>query len=171
MEYALPQGVAEEVGLEGGEGGGEGDGLLGPLEEGGEAGGKGNVGAGGAGDGFPELGGMGRFAEEAGFAFSEAVLEGAVAAGPVRVQEVTGFLIALPDGGDDRTVAHDGAGDVFPDVFPLVVVQVQDAGEIAGIAHVHRIGQGADAEGRHVGSRLQVVEEHVVPVEIGRAHV
>ena len=162
--WTLSQRVAEEVGLQGGEGGGEGNGLLGTREEGGEAGGEGNVGAGGAGDGFPELGGVGRFAEEAGFAFVEAVLEGAVAAGAVRVQEVAVFLVALPDGGDDGTVAHDCAGDVFPEVQPAVAVQVQDAGEVAGIAHVHRVGEGADAQGRRVGARLQVLEEDVVPV-------
>ena len=85
---SLPQRVAKEEGLEGGEGGGEGDRLLRAFEEGGEAGGEGNVGAGGAGDGFLELGGMGRFAEKAGFAFAEAVLEGMIAAGAVGVQEV-----------------------------------------------------------------------------------
>ena len=75
--------------------------MLRAFEEGGGAGGEGNVGAGGAGDGFLELGGMRRFAEETGFAFAEAVLERAVAAGAVRVQEVAVFLVALPDGGDD----------------------------------------------------------------------
>ena len=62
--------------------------MLRAFEEGGETGGEGNVGAGGAGDGFLELGGVSRFAEEAGFAFAEAVLECAVAAGAVGVQEV-----------------------------------------------------------------------------------
>ena len=160
----LSQRVAEEVGLEGGEGGGEGDGLLGPAQEGGEAVGEGNVGASGAGDGLLELGGMRRFAEKAGFAFAEAVLEGAIAAGAVRVQQVAVFLVALPDGGDDGSVAYDGAGDVLPDVQPVVGVQVQDAGEVAGIAHVHRVGEGTEAQGRHVGARLQVLEEDVVPV-------
>ena len=162
--YALPQRVAEEESLEGGEGGGEGDGLLRAGEESGEAVGEGNVGSGGAGDGFPELGRMGRFAEKAGFAFLKSVFQGSVATGTVRVQEVAGFLIALPDGGDDRSVAYDGAGNVLPDRFPLLVVQVQDTGEIARIAHVHRIREGADAVGRRVGARLQVVEEYIVPV-------
>ena len=85
---SLPQRVAEQEGLEGGEGGGEGNRLLRAFEEGGEAGEEGNVGAGGAGDGFLEFGGVGRFAEKAGFTFTEAVLEGAVAAGAVGVQEV-----------------------------------------------------------------------------------
>ena len=148
LEGILPQCVAEEEGLEGGEGGGEGDGVLRAFEEGGETGGEGNVGAGGAGDGFLEFGGVGRFAEEAGFAFVEAVLEGTVAAGAVGVQEVACILVALPDGGEDGSVTHDRAGDVFPDFQPIMVVQVQDAGKVAGIAHVHRVGQGADAQGR-----------------------
>ena len=151
---SLPQRVAEEEGLEGGEGGGEGDRLLRAFEEGGEAGGEGNVGADGAGDGFLELGGMGRFAEKAGFTFVEAVLEGAVAAGAVGVEEVVVVLVALPDGGNDGAVADNRAGDVFPDLQPIMVVQVQDAGEVAGIAHVHRVGQGANAQGRRIGPRL-----------------
>ena len=138
--------------------------MFGAGEEGGEAVGEGEVDAGGAGDGFPELGGMSRFAEEAGFAFVEAVLEGTVAAGAVRVQEVAGFLVALPDGGEDGAVAHDRAGDVFPDVQPLAAVQVQDPGEVAGIAHVHRVGEGAETQGGGVGARLQVIEKYVVPV-------
>ncbi len=160
----LPQRVAEEVGLEGGEGGGEGNGSLGSREEGGEPVGEGNVGAGGAGDGFLELGGMGRFAEKSGFPFAEAVLERPVAAGAVRVQEVAGFLVTFPDGGEDSAVTYDGAGDVFPDFQPVVAVKVQDAGEVAGIAHVHRIGEGAEAHRRHVGARLQILEKDVVPV-------
>ena len=107
---------------------------------------------------------MGRFAEKTGFPFAEAVLEGPVAAGAVRVQEVAGFLIALPDGGEDGPVAYDGAGDVFPYLQPVVAVQVQDTGEIARVAHVHRIGEGTEAQGRHVGARLQVLEEDVVPI-------
>ena len=151
---SLPQRVAEEEGLEGGEGGGEGDRLLRAFEEGGEAGGEVDVGTGGAGDGFLEFGGVGRFAEEAGFAFAEAVLEGAVAAGAVGVQEVVVVLVALPDGGNDGAVADNRAGDVFPDLQPIMVVQVQDAGEVAGIAHVHRVGEGTDAQGRRISPCL-----------------
>ena len=107
------------------------------------------------------------FAEETGLAFTKAVLEGTVAAGAVRVQEVAGFGQALPDGVHDGAVAHDRAGDVLADVRPPVAVQVQDAGEVAGIAHVHCIRERADAGHRHIGARLQIVEEHVVAVVRG----
>ena len=163
----LPNPVRKQEGLEGREGGGEGDGLFVAGEEGGEAGGELEVPADGAGDGFPELGGMGGFAEEAGFAFVEAVLEGTIAAGAVRIQEVAGFGQALADCGYDRSVAHDRAGDVLPDFRPLMAVQVQDAGEVTGITHVHRVREGADAGHRHIGARLQVVEEYVVAVVRG----
>ena len=166
-KYHLPDPIRKKEGLEGIEVGGEGSGLLLAGEEGGEAGREVHVNAGGAGDGFKELGGVGGFAEETGFAFVETVLEGAVAAGAVRVQEVAVIGQALADRGDDGAVAHDRAGDVLADVFPLVAVQVQDAGEVAGIAHVHRIGQGADAGPGRIGTRLQVIEEDVVAVVRG----
>ena len=62
-----------------------------------------------------------------------------------------------------ETVTADQLAD-FRVRVAVLAVQVQDAGEVARITDIHRIGDGRNGGTRRVNPRVQVFQEHVVAV-------
>ena len=62
-----------------------------------------------------------------------------------------------------ETVTADQLAD-FRVRVAVLAVQVQDAGEVARITDIHRIGDSRNGGTRRVNPRVQVFQEHVVAV-------
>ena len=91
--------------------------LLLALHEGSEAGWDIDVDAEDVVDLLLELGGMGRLAEDTHFAWLEAVGEGLIAAGSVRIEDVARLFVALAHGLADLIVAIGGTADEAGDAL------------------------------------------------------
>lgn len=141
---------AEEELFEVGEGGGELHALLCAFDEGFEL--LGNL-DGVAYDvvhGVLELGGVGCLEEYAHFVRLGEVAEGLVAAGAVGVEEVAVLAMHALDGVGNLVVGVVDSGDVGDDCLVVGAVEVENAGEIRGVAHVHSVGDGGHRGARPV---------------------
>ena len=157
--------------LEGMEVVGHGDGLLLALHEGGEAGGDFHVGVADVVHYLLELGWVCGFQEEAYLAGAKAVLQCLVSAGTMGVELVARLAEALAHGGGNLLVGVCGTGDVLGDGLVAMAIEVQDAGKVAGVAHVHGIGDGGGGGTGIVAACLQVVVEDVVGIVGGNEAV
>ena len=145
----------------------EGDGLLGAVHESGEAGRNVHGRADDTFDRIFELGGMGGFAEEAHFPGAEALLQRAVAACAVGIQQIAGAGETVLDGLSNLIIRVGRSRNVFPYRLHVMAVQIPDAGEVARIADVHCVGDGADGRTRTVLARAEELVEHAVRIVRG----
>ena len=88
-----------------------------------------------------ELGRMGRLAEDTNLAFLKTFDERLITTGTMRIEDILRIGIALAHGLTDLVVAVGGATDERGDAFVALAIEVVDAGEVRGIAYVHRIGE------------------------------
>ena len=183
--------MCHEVGLEVGEVGGEGDALLLAAHEGLQLLGDGEVDAEDAVYGVLEFCWMCGLEEDACFIIVQLFLQRAVAAGTVGVEDVAGAGVAVAHGLGDLVVGVGGAGDERPCFTPFcqggeglrdvarfqnrlhigTAVEVEDAGEVGGVADVHGIGYCLLRGLRGVDAGLEVVVEDIVGVVGGNEAV
>ena len=164
--------LAHEELFEVGKAAGHGDALLGAFHEGLQAGGDGHVDAQDGVDLLLELGGVGGLAEDAGLAGLQLLFQGAIAAGTVGIENVARLGIAAAHGLDDLLVAIGGSADETGDALvglgggdtAVLAVEINDAGKVGWIAHVHGVGQRLLGGLGGVVAGLQVVVEDVVGI-------
>ena len=123
----------------------------------------------GAGDGLGEFGGMRRGQDDplrvAVILLREA-LPAQHADGGVRIEDVVVLLLDVVHDAQRFLVAEAAAPDVMADGAKIVVVEIDDAREIARISHVHRVGERVAGGARNQVAAAQKFGNHVV--RIGR---
>ena len=107
---------------------------------------------------------MGCLQENARLALSQSLPQGLIAACAVGVEDISRSGIALPHGFPYALVAIGGTAYQLADALVAASEEVVYAGEIAGIAHVHGVGQGLSASPWVVFAGLQILVENVVGV-------
>ena len=92
------------------------------------------------------------------------VFECLVAASPVRVENIPVGLVALLYRLADLSVIVCSTANILAYRFVGLAVQVQNAGEIAGVSHIHRVGKSRNRRARRVNSGIEVLQENIVAV-------
>ena len=107
---------------------------------------------------------MGRFEEDARFAVAQSVAQRAVAAGAVRIEQVARAGESVGHRGADLVVVAAERRDVGAQRVERTAVEVEDAGEVVRVAHVHRVGQRRNRRPGAVAARAEVFVKGVVGV-------
>ena len=82
----------------------------------------------------------------------------------MRVELITCLCEALSHGLCNLLVGISGTADVLTNGFVTLAIEVEDACEVAWVAHIHRIGNGLNAWLWLIMACLQIVVEDVVGV-------
>ncbi|OPZ48035.1 MAG: hypothetical protein BWY95_01096 [Bacteroidetes bacterium ADurb.BinA104] len=82
----------------------------------------------------------------------------------MRVKQITGTFVTLLQGLSNLLIGICGTAYVACYILVRMIIERQYAGKIAGVAHIHCIGQRLDRGFRGIDSRLKIVEEYVIGV-------